>query len=242
MRKPQNGKMEDAPQGAPDSSNPPMKNEEAIVRSLLEAVRGGQPWHLALLEAIGSWTLPEEEYRGRRYRYLIQGEAFDWVLLAERLCCEMDGLVPVEELELLFFEGELPVQITTTQFKELVGYNKYRALLNYWYGVVVEEALQLVVEEEVRKRYRSRGLPDSEELVEEAFVSIYGDTCISLLNVFRQEMTYPPGNPLGITELKEFTYWLFKGRVKGCEPARVASDTRKGLQRLSRLRGVGSAV
>ena len=240
MKKSVEDKVEGATQIGGDNSHPPMKGEEAIIQGLVEAVRGGQPWHMALLEAIGKWTLPEEEFQGRRYCYLILGEAFDWVLLAERLCSEMDGLVPLEELEVLLFGAKLPIHMTNAQFKDLVGFNKYRAFLNYWYGVVVEEALQLVEEEEIRKRHRSKGLPDSEDLTEEAFVNIYGDSRTSLLRTFWLEMKYSRRTPLGLSELREFTYWLFKSRVKLCEPARVASDTRKGLQRLTRLRGVSS--
>ena len=36
--------------------------------------------------------------------------------------------------------------------------------------------------------------------------------------------------------MKEFTYCLFKRRVDMWDPARVASDTRKGLERLQKLR------
>ena len=36
-------------------------------------------------------------------------------------------------------------------------------------------------------------------------------------------------------ELKEFTYWLFKYRLRWCPPPRVASDTTRGLERLRRL-------
>ncbi len=35
-----------------------------------------------------------------------------------------------------------------------------------------------------------------------------------------------------LTELKEFTYWLFKYRMLHCDKAKVASDTRKGLRLL----------
>ena len=41
---------------------------------------------------------------------------------------------------------------------------------------------------------------------------------------------------MSLTELKEFTYSLFKRRVELWDPARVASDTRKGLERLKRLK------
>jgi hypothetical protein len=40
-------------------------------------------------------------------------------------------------------------------------------------------------------------------------------------------------------ELKELTYWLFKHRLRQCDPARVASDTRKALAQLSRLELAG---
>jgi hypothetical protein len=38
--------------------------------------------------------------------------------------------------------------------------------------------------------------------------------------------------------MKEFTYWLFKYRLKHGDPARVASDTKKALEWLRRS-GIG---
>ena len=37
--------------------------------------------------------------------------------------------------------------------------------------------------------------------------------------------------------MKEFTYWLFKRRVNSSDSARVASDTKKGLVKLSGMNG-----
>ena len=34
--------------------------------------------------------------------------------------------------------------------------------------------------------------------------------------------------------MKEFTYWLFKYRLKRCEKARIASDTKKALDYLKK--------
>lgn len=39
-----------------------------------------------------------------------------------------------------------------------------------------------------------------------------------------------------IDQLQEFTYWLFKYRLKNCDKERVASDTRKGVEYLRRQR------
>ncbi|MCI0859428.1 MAG: hypothetical protein J4N81_11895, partial [Chloroflexi bacterium] len=166
--------------GQPPSSDLAEQESEAL-RHLKSAVRLGVPWHQALLEAVGLWTLPQEVYQDRTYQYLIEGEAFDWLVLAERLCAEMDGVIPVEEKERLLFRGVLPLKEDAGAFRDLLGASKYRGYLNYWYGVVVEEALQLAVEDEVRKRHKARGYSDSEDLVEDAFTQLYGETRTALL-------------------------------------------------------------
>ncbi|MFC2059874.1 hypothetical protein ACFLTZ_02115 [Chloroflexota bacterium] len=55
-----------------------------------------------------------------------------------------------------------------------------------------------------------------------------------LLKRFRQDKGYPRLKSISLTELKEFTYWLFKYRLKHCDKARVASDTKKALEQLSK--------
>jgi hypothetical protein len=209
---------------------------------LRQAVRAGVPWCRALLEAIALWTLPREVFRSRTYQYLIQGEALDWLLLAERLCEELDGAAPAEAKESLLFSGQLPEDLTPEDFKELIGGTKYRAYLNYWYGVEVEEALQLAVEEDVRKRHRARCYPDSEDLIEEAFTHLYGANRQDLLAEFCLSARIAPGQPLTLTNLKEFTYWLSKRRFNLWDPARVASDTRRGIRRLELLQQVTTPV
>ena len=120
-------------------------------------------------------------------------------------------------------------------FRDLLGVNKYRAYLNFWYGVVVEEALQLSVEEDVRKRHIARGYSDTEELVEEAFMHLYSATRSDLSEEFRQHANIPKRRHLSLSDVKEFTYWLHKRRLKIWDPARVASDTNKGIRRLRLL-------
>ena len=242
-----------------------VKTEPEAVIHLRAAARAGVPWPQALLEAVALWTAPQEVHRGRTYRYLIQGEALDWLTLAERLCAELEELAtpahgePAEppagvetpahgelveppqsvpttaELEGLLFQGQLPETVTPEEFRERMGGNKYRAYLNYWYGVVVEEALQQAVEDEVRKRHRARCYPDNEDLVEEAFTHLYGATRATLLKEYRQEAKIPQRAALSLADYKEFTYWLSKRRFNLWDPARVASDTRKGIRHLKQL-------
>ena len=196
---------------------------------------GKDPWHQILLKAIGIWTLPCETYQGREFKYLIHGEALDWLTLAERICIELTDVVEASERENLLFKGQLPPTVSLIQFRELIGANKYKAYLNYWYGVIVEEALQLAVEEEIRKSYASKGYLDNDSFVEEAFVILYGKNYSELIQEFRREFKLTRRKKMSLTDLKEFIYWLFKLRINKWDPARVASDTRKGINTLRQL-------
>ncbi len=209
----------------------PVRNAEAIIGYLKQAIAGGKHWYIALLEAIGLWTDAEEVHNGRIYRYLIADEAFDWLLLAERLCQSVDGLLPdKEETTALLFHGKPPLDLTSDEFKELIGCSKYHQYLNYFYGVTVEEALILAVQDEVRKEKRASGYIDGYDCVDEAYQRIYDAARAVLLKHFRQEKGRPQRRSIGLTELREFTYWLFKYRMKQCDKARVASDTQKALR------------
>ena len=209
-------------------------SDAGVIRYLEQAITGGKHWYIALLEAIGLWTVAEEVHNQRRYCYLIAGEAFDWLLLAERLCAAVDGLLPVDEKTALLFHGQPPLNLTVDKFKELIGGGKYHQYLNYFYGITVEEALILAVQEEVRKERRTSGYSNKEhDVVGEVYRRIYGATKPVLLKRFRREKGYPHLKSISLTELKEFTYWLFKYRLKQCDKARIASDTKKALQQLN---------
>jgi len=213
------------------------RDSEAI-RHIKEAIAQGKHWYIALLEAIGLWTTAEETYNGRNYRYLIANEAFDWLLLAERLLEEVFHLIPEKEALDLLFWGKAPIELSKEEFRDLIGEAKYCAHLNYFYGITVEEALMLAVEEEARKEQRVRGFNEKSHLSDEVFQRIYGAPMNILLRRFRKEKGYPQRNSMELSELKEFTYWLFKYRLKECDKARVASDTKKALKELEHQRGL----
>ncbi len=223
--------MEKVEQEQFDNSLPLATNSDAVIRHFQEGLASGKHWYIALLEAIGLWTDEQEDFQGHKYRYLIEGEAFDWILLAERLCEAVDGLVPEDEKYAFLFQNKPPLELTSDQFRELIGPGKYHQFLNYFYGVTVEEALIQAVREEVRKERMANGLSyrrGKEE--DEAFDRVYGDTESALLKQFRKEKHYHLLASSNLTEMKEFTYWCFKYRVRTCEKAKVASDTHKGLE------------
>ena len=207
---------------------------EAVLR-FRRAVESGDNWFDALLETIAGWEAPEEVIDGRLYRYLIGGEAFDWLLLAERLCTELDGAISAEERDELLFFGKMPRPLDDDEFRHAIGDAKHKAHLNFVYGVAVEEALQLVVEEKVLKEQRSCVWRRKEDADQYAFEKIYGHSFDEMLDAYRSERALPAEAEMTYGELKAFTYWLFKYRMNQSDPARVASDTRKALVQLSEL-------
>jgi hypothetical protein len=203
------------------------------VAGFVGAVDRGDDWFDALLAAIAGWQPAEETIGGRHYRYLIGGEAFDWLLLAERLIAETDGAIPAGECEALLFFGRTPRALEDEEFRRAIGDAKHRAHLNFLYGVAVEEALQLTVEEELLKECRSLVWSRPENVEQRVYERLYGRTRDELLAEFRGGGA--PAGEISFGDLRAFTYWLFKYRVNQNDPARVASDTRKALIQLSQL-------
>jgi len=220
--------------GQATSSKSLLASDAEAIRHLEQEIAGGRHWYVALLEAMGMWSSAMEEHNGRVCRYLIDGEAFDWLLLAERLCESVDGLLPVDEKEALLFDAKPPLKLSPEEVKSLIGQSKYRQYLNYFYGVTVEQALAMAVEEEVLKERRVSGFNNDIDISNEAYRRIYGESRQVLLKRFRKEAGYPPLRSITLAEMKEFAYWLFKYRVEQCERAKVASDTRKALEYLKR--------
>lgn len=216
---------------ANDRSRDPVE----VAAEFCAAVRAGEPWLDALLVAVRDWPAPQEIVRGRRYTYLVEGEAFDWLLLAERLTDDVQDLIPEAERLALIFAGVLPADYEGEAFKHAIGPAKYRAHRNYFYGVTVEEALQLSFEEDVQKEQRCRAWGNDYRSDETAFDRIYFKGRDELLARFREERGLPRLETLAFADLQAFTYWLFKYRVQQCDPAKVASDTGRGLTRLAAL-------
>src|SRR6266545_1107245 len=205
------------------------------IEYLHEAIDTGDHWYLALLKTMARWTSAEEVIDGRSYRYLVGGEAFDWLLLAERLIEELGDVVLDEEREAFLFHGRPPLELQEEEFQALIGTPKYQAYLNYLYGVVVEEALQLAVEEEVAKEQHAQVWSAAHVDGANVYQRIYGHSLEDLRNEFQRERGLEQSDKIDYLQFKEFTYWLFKFRVRSGEGAKVASDTRKGLAALSRV-------
>ena len=211
-----------------------MSPDEAIAY-LRETVSAGDHWYVALLKTMSRWTVAEEVIGDRHFRYLIGGEAFDWLLLAERLLDASAVECGEEERDALLFNGHPPLEIEDDEFQMLIGTPKYQAYLNFLYGVVVEEALQYAVEEEMAKEQHGHVWSAAHVDRAGSHIRIYGRPLSELREEFQRERGLAVTEEVDYADFKEFTYWLFKFRVRNGEGARVASDTRKGLVALSKL-------
>ncbi len=208
--------------------------DETIFR-MRQAVHDGEPWFSALLDAVGRWRVPEETIGDRHYRYLIGGEAFDWLLLAERLLDEMPDLVPPRERDALLFFNRWPMEIDNDDFAERLGAAKHSAHLNFLYGLLVEEALQLAIEEDIHKENRNRVVGQDRRVDETMLERVYGKPREELFAQFYEETGTLLRENIAYDDWREFVYWLFKMRLRRQDKARVASDTRRGLAQLTRM-------
>ena len=208
--------------------------DETIFR-MRQAILDGTHWFEALLDAVGRWRLPVERVGDRTYVYLVGGEAFDWLLLAERLIDEVRDITPRRECDDLLFSGRWPLDIDDEEFAQRIGPAKHSAHLNYLYGVLVEEALQLSVEEEIHKEDRHRGYLQPRQDDESMFERVYGKPREELVAQHYEETGVLLRERIDYAQWKAFTYWLYKTRLKRQDKARVASDTRRGLAQLTRM-------
>jgi hypothetical protein len=209
---------------------------QAIIDEMRSSVASGEAdWFSALLAAVRQWALPQERVGGRTFRYLVAGEAFDWLLLAERLAPELADFAPEDEIDALLFHEQLPEGVSESDLEPLLG-AKYKAHLNFVYGCRVEAALQMAVGDEIRKERHATHLWERNgHADDETFRRIYGRERSELLAEFKSSTTFVETDNLSLAGLSEWRYWLFQYRVRYCDPAKVASDTRKGLSLLQRL-------
>src|SRR5690606_1393128 len=98
----------------------PLAPQQAVV-AFRRAILDGEHWYDALLRVIARWTAPSEDVDGVQLQYLVAGEAFDWLLLAQRLLDAADDLVPAAQAEALVVQGMPPRPEGEDEFEAAIG-------------------------------------------------------------------------------------------------------------------------
>ena len=212
-----------------------------ILETLRQRIANGEDWYRALLAASSQWPLEDEEIDGEHFTYLLDGEALDLLRLFERLTLAVSDLIPEDELATLLANDRPPFEVSREEMKDLIGPDRYRAYLSFLYGVLVEEMVVLAVLEELRKKRRSSGRTHYDAELDEAYKYVYGSSRTELMAMFKKDRALPRRRTLGLSSMKEFTYWLFKLRLRNSDKSRVASDTKRALTLLHRHMGMRGA-
>jgi hypothetical protein len=211
------------------SSSSPVPAVEEALGQFKTDLASGKNWFLALLEAIKNWPVSEETVGDQTYHYIISGEALDMLQLAERLLKAAGDIVPEDEKIAFLFHNKPPLILTPDKTKELLGEKRFGQYLNFFYGITVEEALLQAVEEEVRKEEGGLNMHNEVQIIDETYRRVYDTQQRVLLHQFRKEKGYISSGSVSMEQMKEFSYWRFKYRLKHCEKPRIASDTKKAL-------------
>lgn len=213
----------------PNSKSSPTPVNEEIIRQLKADIVSGKNWYISLLEAVKNWPVSQETVGDQTYHYLISGEALDMLQLAERLLKAAGDLVPEDEKVAFLFLNKPPVILTPDKTKELLGDKRFGQYLNFFYGITAEDALLQAVEDEVRKEEGGLNMHNEVQIMDETYRRIYEVPQRVLLHQFRKEKGYTSNRSTTLEQMKEFSYWRFKYRLKHCEKPRIASDTKKAL-------------
>lgn len=170
-------------------------------------------------------------------KYWIFGEALDWKLLSVNFISHHYNHLKDEIEQWLDFSDPLG-GFTEEEIKNITNAKIYRSIVSFYYGVIVERALIIDIQEKCYKNKISSGIYPNENSCNFFFVDLYGlsysELCTQYNNFFLDESN--KNFHRTISDENRFTYWLFKYRISNSEPEKLASDTRRGLDRLMTIK------
>ncbi len=217
-------------------------DDVGYILNVLSSRVGAEPhrWRDHIFTAISRWSLPSEEISDEPHVYFIGGEAFNWRRLAERLAWHIAFLLPEEE-ELAMGhwleDDHMFGGLEESQFRRVLGHEKWRAFLNYFYGVTLERCLALYAGSRIAKAKFGGGQSVSDDMLDGAFEALYGETEQALWIAFATEsgLRIDSGVARSLAIDDEFTYWCFKRRIGTTYLAHVAHEVKHGLEALASI-------
>ncbi len=204
-------------------------------------------WKTAFLETVAAWPIENERVYGETFHYFIGGEAFNWKRLAERIATQLDEegstTFPAEKIFEWIESSGVFGGISENEFRRILGVDGWRAHLNHFYGVHIEQCLIAAVQSRIQKQRYSSGMPPSDDASDRAYLGLYEESEQDLWQEFTTEnadrlsdlIAESPDETRSIALDEEFTYWLFKRRIEYTNAPQVAAETRRGLDMMSRI-------
>ncbi len=218
------------------SSNKVILPEE-ITDTYLNIIDYSEPkdWQISILNEISNWDMNNKKQKD--LEYLIFGEALDWKLLAEIISYNKNGFIDDKLDRWLNFSDPLG-GFSHLQIKEFTNQKVYDSIISFYYGVIVERSLIIDTQEKYYKKNIGAGIPPNENFCENVFTDLYNLTYSNLREDYNKNFSINQDNKLSnfLYDENKFTYWLFKIRILNSQPEKLASDTKRGLDRLMNVK------
>ena len=204
-------------------------------------------WQTAFLQTVAAWPIENERVYGETFHYFIAGEAFNWKRLAERIATELAqehvATIPAQQISDWIQASGVFGGIPEDEFRRILGVDGWRAHLNHFYGVQIEQCLITAVQSRIQKKRYSSGMPPSDDASEKAFLGLYEETEQELWIAFTEQNSQrlanlfdeSPDDTRTIALDEEFTYWLFKRRIEHTNAPQIAAETKRGLDMMSQI-------
>ena len=127
------------------------------------------------------------------------------------------------------------------KLKDLMPSRLYSAHLNYYYGVVVEQAIREIKRKDIEKEENIMSESSFDHIENEIFNFLYGKSKLKLwreyaLNFRLKSKSYYVPSKIHCNESENFDYWLSKKRILICTRELNASLLSRGVKY---LRGSG---
>ena len=195
-----------------------------LIQELRNEVSHGENWQKSIAKYIGLWTKKEEFYRGYKYIYLIDGEALDWLTLTERLVSSIKSYINKEEYYYVSTSGLLPDQEIYKYIKKITPKKVLSQMRNFYYGIIIEN---LIYNYKILEYEKNTIVTEDND--QRFYEEIYNKPLEVLSQMFYKEKKLINKNKLNFHELKLFSYWLFKYRLKHSDKTKMAHETNKAL-------------
>ena len=195
-----------------------------FIKELKSKIENGIHWEIAIIDCISEWNIYEEFYRGYKYKYWINNEAFDWMTLTERLGSAIKSYIHKKKYQELIFTGLLPNKSSYEYMIKIISRNKLSQMRNFYYGIIIEDLIYI----QKSQQYLKKSLDNTNTY--DGYEEIYGKNLNFLFKQFAKDVKYAKKNTINLYTYKEFIYWLFKYRIKNSDKTKVASDTNLSIK------------
>ena len=196
-----------------------------LIEELRNEVSQGENWQQSIAKYIGLWNEKEEFYRGYKYIYVIDNEALDWLTWTERLVSSIKAYIPKDEYHYVSISGLLPDEEIYNYIKKTIPKTKLSQMRNFYYGIIIENLIYNYKISEYQKN--TMGIEDHDQ---KFYEDIYNKPLDILYEMFYRDKKTINKNKLNFHELKLFSYWLFKYRLKHSDKTKMAHETNMALK------------